>query len=100
MPEREALWLVELAKQCGLYQATMSGILPIPWTEIRAWQKATGYTDYWLAETIRGLSKDYVNEFNEAKDPARVSPLLEVTSKEDHRAKVSNQLKKFKENNK
>lgn len=69
------------------------GVSVITWTEIKAWQEATGNKGLWLASIVRILSRHYVNELILAKDDSRASPLQEHIDKNEQRATVRSQLK-------
>lgn len=78
-PDPIASYVVEMALDCGLCNYTSSGgVIPTPWTEIRAWQEATGNEGWWLAQAVRRLSKDFVSEFYKARDPVSQPPIDEM----------------------
>lgn len=82
--------------ECGLSTSTGFGAASIAWSEIVAWQTATGNDGLWIASTVKSLSVAYTNELTLAKDPTRASPLQEDVDKTEQRKAVSNQLKSLK----
>lgn len=95
-PEPEAVWIVRMVGQCGFAAvAGMGGMIPVPWSEIRAWQEATGQFGWWTAEVVREMSEAYVQEYHAASDPARPSPLSEIMDEDARRKVVSEQFKSF-----
>ena len=94
-PDSASAWIVELAIDCGLSANNGFGISPIPWSEVKSWQDATGNNGYWIAETVRRMSTEYVGEFFAAKHPGRQSPIDDAISIEIKRQSVSQQFKNF-----
>ena len=92
-PDDYAVWLINLASDCGFVSHTGMGVSAISWQEINAWQEATGLKWPWLASVIHRLSIDYVNEYVLAKDVHRPSPLQVHIDLIDQREKVAQQIK-------
>ena len=95
-PDEICLWLIHLASECGLSASNGMGLTSIPWTEIVAWQEATGNKELWIASMIKSLSVTYVSEVTIAKDITRASPLSDRVDIKEQRKTVANQLKNFK----
>lgn len=99
-PDGDCFWIIDLARNCGLYESNGMGILPVSWSEIDSWMHRTGRDGIWIAETVRHLSQYYVDEYIKSKDPARQSPMSDEISIEVKRSSVKKQfdslLRKFK----
>lgn len=71
MPEIEGgAYLIEYLAEIGEAKHGSTGIVPIEWIDIKAWQDVTGMVlNMWEAKTIKYLSAVYVNQYIEAGDP-------------------------------
>lgn len=95
-PEMESRWIVEAAMQCGLYSvAGMGGVMPILWTDIWAWQQATGQPSYWLAEAVHKCSRQYVHHYHDGAKQGSVSPMQSHVDDTKRRLAVAEQFKAF-----
>jgi len=91
-PEVDCIWLVDLARDCGLYQSNGMGIIPTPWSEIKSWMEVTHYHGIWIAESMRLLTEKYVNEYHLSSDPDRLSPMDEDITLSSKRELVNKQF--------
>ena len=93
MPEPGAIHLVAHLWDAGPTMAGAMGAMPLTFTELAAWQAATG-NDLapWELRTLRRLSADYLNESKQAQDPQQPSP-LQVQMTQQDRLDVSNKLR-------
>ena len=94
-PDTRALWLINIAFECGLYQSSGMGLQPVGWVDINNYMIATGRKWTWLSKVIRRLSLDYLNEYHAAKEPGKASPFQELLDVEVNRDNVKRQLKNF-----
>lgn len=67
---------------------------PISYTELQAYQKATGTRlGPWEAKTLRALSVAYVDEHVAASDPLRPAPYVDPKTEEKNREAVAKRFK-------
>lgn len=86
-PEPNAVWLVNDALECGLTFEMRS----VSWQEIEAWQTVTHKKGIWLAQTVKKLSENYIDEFMMSNNTTKASP-IQADSVEQRQA-VSTQFK-------
>ena len=75
------------ALECGL----SSNMTAISWQEIASWQEVTKNKGIWLARALKRLSENYIDEFSQANNKTKASP-LQADSVEQRQA-VSNQFR-------
>lgn len=80
---------------CGIAEPRQHGPVVTPWSEIRAWQLATGNHGWWLASAVKALSSAYVDEFYAAKSPTRPNPLWKIKDDYDRDKEASRQFHQF-----
>jgi hypothetical protein len=52
----------------GEAQFTDSGLKPLSWAEIKAWQDLSGTSlDYWEAQLLRNMSLSYIAQYNSSQ---------------------------------
>jgi len=83
LPDCEAEYLVPLFFESGMSSSDMGGMVELSWEELKAWISCT-QRDFslWEINTLKNMSKAYVNEYNQASDANRSQPYsktLEVT---------------------
>lgn len=100
VPTYDSKGIVELCAECGFYEANGMGIIPISWTEIKAWMDLRlGEIDMWLAGVIREMSETYISQYYESNNqPVGVSPFHDMVDIEEKRKTVANQFRLFAEN--
>ena len=80
----------------GTATQTGMGLVPLSWTEIKAWVDCYDLADTvspWELILIRKLSEEYCAEYHRASDVRRPEPYLPVVENvEEVRDKVANQL--------
>jgi len=65
------------------------GMAPISYQEIQAWSTLTGTNlSPWDSLMLRQLSRAYVNQYNESKDPHSQAPYEEAMTLEQKRVAV------------
>ena len=93
---RRGSYLIEYLLEIGPALSTGHGVAPISYQDIQAFQNVSGLTlSPWEAETLRMLSREYVNEYHAARDPARVPPVQKLGTIEQRRAAVVASMKAF-----
>lgn len=71
------------------------GLVPVSWQEIQAWAGLTGEADPWTCQTLRHLSRAYVDEYYASRAPTRPAPLAHALDPEQVNASVSHQLRQM-----
>lgn len=83
LPNVQAEYLVPFFVEAGMYVSNGSGISPLSWTEINNWIMCTERKlELWEKATIREMSKHYVSEYYEGKEPSRPAPYESVLTQE------------------
>lgn len=78
-PEAYSNYIINIANSIGLYLNSGYGPVPITWTEILSWSTLTKIEiTPWEANLIMKLSRAFVSQFSISKNPACISPILEV----------------------
>lgn len=71
-----------------MYSVNANGISALTWADINQWLQCTERKlDAWEKETIREMSRWYVAEYYEAKEPSRPAPYQSLMSEEILNAK-------------
>ena len=84
--------LLEWMFECGPVNEGGMGLSPLSWQDIESWSRQTGVNATgWESGVIKTLSSAYLNEYQQAKDPARLSPNMRLVTEKDHN-RVSDQI--------
>jgi len=94
LPDSGSLgYLLEYLKEIGPAMVNGSGIAPVNWQEIRAWQKLTGvYLEAFEAQIIRELSCVYAEQYVKSEKIECPPPWLD---KKADKAAVSERVKRL-----
>lgn len=79
--------------EMGRCQGAGMGPVPTGWSELQAWQAATGHPlQPWEARLLIGLSRAYTEELAAGADPMRPAPWGHVSS--EHRRAVAQAMER------
>ncbi len=89
----DAAYLIEFLMEIGPVNSGQSGPIPVSWSDINAWQQATGtiLTGQELVQ-IRELSKLYCSQYHDSMDRNCPAPYVDPDAV-DHN-KLGNHIKK------
>lgn len=92
-PLTDAQHLVAYLMDAGPLAYGGMGPVPLPHTEIQAWQHNTGIElNAWEASTLRALSRDYVAQLQASTAADEPAPYVPMSLEDERRAAVSQRV--------
>jgi len=97
LPVNPAPYITDWLLEIGPTAPAADGAAPLEFSEMAEWSRLMGVQmSPWEAKTLRRLSRAYVNQRAEARNPACIEPMCKVDP-ETARTRVEDQFKSMME---